>query len=141
MLRTAVATVYVSDMDRAVRFYTELLGLRLMRRVGNEWAEVDAGGGFTIGLHPHHGNPHTPPPGAHGSISIGFELNEPLDEVVAALKSRGARFHGPIVNDDPVRLAFFGDPDGNALYLWEPIEARDDGAPQGRPRESKNRGT
>jgi len=119
MLRTGIATVYVSDMDRAVRFYTETLEFDLTRRIGNEWAEVDAGGGFGIGLHPHHGNPHTPPPGARGSISIGFEVDEPLDEVVAKLKSRGVQFHGPILNDDPVRLAFFGDPDGNALYLCE----------------------
>ncbi len=119
MLRTGIATVYVSDMDRAVRFYTETLEFSLTRRVGNEWAEIDAGGGFAIGLHPHHGGPHTPPPGARGSISIGFEVDEPLDAVVEKLKSRGAMFYGPIVNDDPVRLAFFGDPDGNALYLFE----------------------
>ncbi len=119
MLRTGIATVYVSDMDRAVRFYTETLGLNLTRRIGSEWAEVDAGGGFGIGLHPHGGDQHTPPPGASGSISIGFEVDEPLDSVVEKLKSRGVRFHGPIVNDDPVRLAFFGDPDGNALYLCE----------------------
>lgn len=119
MLRTGIATVYIADMDQAVQFYTETLGCTLTRRVANEWAEVDAGGGFAIGLHPHHGNPHTPPPGARGSISIGFEVDQPLDGVVEKLKSRGVKFHGPILNDDPVRLAFFSDPDGNALYLCE----------------------
>jgi catechol 2,3-dioxygenase-like lactoylglutathione lyase family enzyme len=119
MLRTGIATVYVSDMDRAVTYYTDTLGFKLKLRVGNDWAEVDAGGGFGIGLHPHHGGGHTPSPGTPGSISIGFEVNEPLDKVVATLKSRGVKFHGPIVDDDPVRLAFFGDPDGNALYLCE----------------------
>ncbi len=119
MLRTGIATVYITDMNRAVQFYTETLGLSLKRRIANEWAEVDARGGFAIGLHPHHGDKHTPPPGTRGSISIGFEVDEPLDGVVARLKSRGVSFHGPILNDDPVRLAFFGDPDGNALYLCE----------------------
>ena len=44
-------TVYVSDMDRAVRFYNDTLGLKLAYRFGNHWASVEAGRGLTIGLH------------------------------------------------------------------------------------------
>jgi hypothetical protein len=29
------------------------------------------------------------------------------------------QFHGPIKDDSAVRLAFFGDPDGNDLYLCQ----------------------
>lgn len=119
MLRTGIATVYVSDMDRAIRFYTDTLGLQLKFRVGNDWAEVDAGGGFGIGLHPHSGKSGTSRPGTRGSISIGFEVDEPLDGIVEKLKAEGVRFDGPIIDDDPVRIASFGDPDGNALYLCE----------------------
>lgn len=32
--------VFVQDFDRAVRFYTETLGLKLLTRYGNDWAEV-----------------------------------------------------------------------------------------------------
>ena len=42
----------VSNMDKAVQFYTEVLGLRLAERYGDHWVTVDAGRGFTIGLHP-----------------------------------------------------------------------------------------
>ena len=39
-------------MDRSVRFYTEVLGLKLTNRFGDSWATVEAGKGLTIGLHP-----------------------------------------------------------------------------------------
>ena len=33
------------------------------------------------------------------------------------LKGKGVAFKGNILEDGPVRLAFFGDPDGNPFYL------------------------
>src|SRR5713101_6395731 len=42
-------TVYVSNMDRAVRFYSETLGLKLAYRFGDHWASIEAGTGLTIG--------------------------------------------------------------------------------------------
>lgn len=113
----ALPTVFVSDMDRAVRFYTETLGMSLLHQAGQEFAMIDAGGGMQIGLHP--ATAKAPTPGTHGSISIGLNVTRPIEEVVAALKQRGVTFHGPVVDDDPVKLAFFGDPDGNDLYLCE----------------------
>jgi hypothetical protein len=62
-IRGGNASVYISDMDRAVAFYTEALGLPLRTRIGGEWAEIDAGDGLVIGLHPAR-PPETPPPGA-----------------------------------------------------------------------------
>ena len=35
---------WVADLDRAVGFYRDLLGLPLVRRDGERWAEFDAGG-------------------------------------------------------------------------------------------------
>ena len=52
MITGGNATVFVSNMDNAVRFYTETLGLRLTNRFGDHWATVDAGKGLSIGLHP-----------------------------------------------------------------------------------------
>lgn len=117
MINGGAPTIFVSDLDRAVRFYTETLGLALQYRAGDEFAMIDAGGGLTLGLHPATG--HGPNPGTHGSISVGLNVTQPLEAVVEALKARGVSFHGPIVDDDPVRLAFFGDPDGNDLYLCQ----------------------
>ena len=119
MIEGGTPTIYVSDMDRAVEFYTAVLGLRLESRYGDEWASVDAGRGMTIGLHP--AAERMGAPGTLGSINIGFNVTESLDEVVRALESRGVTFDGPISGDanGSIRLAFFGDPDGNSLYLCE----------------------
>jgi catechol 2,3-dioxygenase-like lactoylglutathione lyase family enzyme len=118
MIAGGNATLAVSDVDRSVRFYVETLGFKLRYRAGDEWAEVDAGGGLILGLHRAKGQ--GPGPGARGSISVGLDLNQPIADVVEVLANRGVRFHGPIKEDAAVRLAFFEDPDGNALYLAEP---------------------
>ncbi len=47
-------------------------------------------------------------------------MNQPIAEVVEVLANRGVRFLGPVKGDGAVKLAFFGDPDGNTLYLAEP---------------------
>jgi catechol 2,3-dioxygenase-like lactoylglutathione lyase family enzyme len=117
MIAGGNATVYVADMDRAVRFYVETLGFKLVVRHGDDWAEVDAGGGLVLGLHK--ASPRAPAPGTAGSIAIGLSVNQPLEDVVAVLANRGVKFHGAISADGPVKLAFFGDPDGTALYLAE----------------------
>jgi catechol 2,3-dioxygenase-like lactoylglutathione lyase family enzyme len=117
MISGGNATLLVSDVDRAVRFYVETLGFKLRRRDGSHWAEVDAGGGLVLGLHLV--QPGGTKPGAHGSISVGLDVNQPIAEVVAVLANRGVEFHGPVREEAGVKLAFFGDPDGNALYLAE----------------------
>ena len=118
MIQGITATIFVSDMDRSVDFYTKTLGLPLAGRWGNEYASIDLGKGAAISLHPAR-SPHSPVPGTSGAIQIGFAIDEPLDVVVSDLQSRGVVFRGPIVDDVQVRLAFFGDPDGNDLYLAE----------------------
>ena len=119
MIEGGTPTIYVSDMDRAVQFYTEVLGLRLISRHGDEWASVDAGKGLTLGLHP--AAERMGVPGTLGSINVGFNVTESIEEVVRTLESRGVTFDGPIKGDatGSIRLAFFGDSDGNSLYLCE----------------------
>lgn len=108
-------TVMVSDMEKAVRFYTETLGLALRTRYGNEWAEVELQG-LTIGLHP--ASVHGPKPGAGGSLSIGLQVSA-IEAAKQELEQKGVRFDAKINDDGGVRLAFFVDPDGNPLYLCE----------------------
>jgi catechol 2,3-dioxygenase-like lactoylglutathione lyase family enzyme len=121
-------TIYVSDINVSIRFYTQTLGLKLRMRAGDNWAEIDAGPGLILGLHPST-PPHTPAPGICGSLAIGFNVTGELERVVAKLEQRGVSFHGPIIDDEQVRLAFFGDPDGNALYLCQVLHAGAHGGP------------
>ena len=121
MFRGGVVTIYVSDMDRAVRFYSETLGFALKERHGNHWASLDGGPGLAIGLHP---ATEQVPAGRQGSIAIGLYLDQPIADAVTALTARGARFKGPVVDDDGMlSLAFFDDPDGNPFYLAEMKQA------------------
>jgi catechol 2,3-dioxygenase-like lactoylglutathione lyase family enzyme len=117
------ATIYVTDMDRSVRFYTEALGLGLVFRAGDHWAQIDAGKGLILGLHmaPHGATS----PGTNGSITVGFLVARPLDDVAQELERRGVAVHRP-PSDGTARLAFFSDPDGNSLYAAE--------MPKGPPR-------
>lgn len=107
-------TVMVSNMDRAVRFYTETLGLKMGGRYGDEWAEASASG-VPIGLHP---RARRTKRSGTGEVSIGFEV-ENLDRAVEELQGKGAWFRGRISEDGPLRIAFFADPDGNPLYIPE----------------------
>jgi catechol 2,3-dioxygenase-like lactoylglutathione lyase family enzyme len=121
LIRGGSPTVFVSNLDTSVEFYTKALGLRLQFRAGDHFAMIDAGGGTTIGLHPP--GRLTPAPGTVGCIQIGLNVTEPIAEVVETLRSRGVVFQehdGRVVIDDSaVKLAFFNDPDGTELYLCE----------------------
>lgn len=120
MISGGNATIFVSDMDRAVTFYTETLGLALKYRAGNQWTEVMTASGLRIGLHPKSQN--GPTPGSRGAISVGFDVEQlPIEQLVQDLSAKGVRFEG-VVNDGPwVKLAHFADPDGNELYLCQSI--------------------
>jgi catechol 2,3-dioxygenase-like lactoylglutathione lyase family enzyme len=116
MFSSGNVTVYVSDMDRAVKFYSETLGLKLAYRFGNHWASVELGKGLTIGLHPASGES---PAGRKGSMAIGLELSGSMKDAVKALEAKGVKF-GDVVNEGKAgTFAHFEDPDGNVLYLAE----------------------
>jgi catechol 2,3-dioxygenase-like lactoylglutathione lyase family enzyme len=117
MISGGNATVFVSNMDASVRFYTEVLGLRLTNRFGNSWATVEAGKGLTIGLHP--ASPKYPAPGTKGGMMLGLEIDEPIDGMVARLSDNGVRIKGSIIQDEPGNFVHLEDPDGNEIYLWE----------------------
>jgi len=117
MISGGNATVFVSDMDAAVRFYTEVLGLKLTNRFGDHWATVEAGRNLTIGLHP--ASPKYPAPGTKGAMMLGLEIDQPIEQVIARLNEKGVRTQGPVVRDEPGNFVHLEDPDGNEFYLWE----------------------
>ncbi len=111
-------TIMVSDFNRAVRFYTETLGLTLKSRAGDGWAEIEAPG-VSIGLHA--AGEHGPQPGGGGGMSLGLQVDD-LEQAMATLKARGVEF-APVTPGQDIQIAFFRDPDGTPLYLWAPNRA------------------
>ncbi len=118
-------TIYVSDLARAVSFYTETLGLKDANHAADHFAMIDAGQGQMLGLHPP--GRLTPSPGSPGSIQVGLTVSQPIEGVVRQLQDRGVAFHdrdgSPIVDDGAVKLAYLTDPDGNELYLCEVVKS------------------
>ena len=117
MLREGNVTVMVSDMNSAIQFYVEKLGLMLKARYSDQFAQVVAPG-LTIALHPltNKGRRAGKSQRSEG-LSIGLRVDN-LERTMKDLEGKGVKFGG-VVEDGPVRLASFKDPDGNPLYLAE----------------------
>jgi CreA protein len=110
--------VWVADLDAAVTFYGEVLGLELVRREGQEWAEFEAGP-IRLALH----GTEAPETGGSGGATAVFRVDD-LDAARWQLVERGAAFdehEGEVPG--LARFATFRDPDGNALQLIEYLNA------------------
>lgn len=104
---------WVEDMGRALEFYEGTIGLTLLRRDGDDWAELDAGT-VRLGLH---GAGDRREPSRGGTVVLRVD---DLDLARAALEERGVRFDGqPGEVEGRARFASFEDPDGNRLQLIE----------------------
>lgn len=119
MISSGNATIIVSDMDRSIQFYTDILGLKLTNRFGYDWATVSAGEGLTIGIHP--ASAKYPSPGTKGAIILGLDIDVPVEEAVRKLAQHGVSIKGSIVRSEPGNFANLEDPDGNEIYLWEKV--------------------
>lgn len=116
MISGGNATIYVSNMDSAIRFYTEVLGLELTNHFGNHWATVQAGTTLLIGLHP--SSAKHPRPGTKGSVQIGLVLSrdESIGELAARLRKDGIQV-SDIIQSEEANYVSFTDPDGNPIYV------------------------
>ena len=119
MISGGNATIIVANMDRSIHFYTEVLGLKLTNRFGNDWATVTAGEGLTIGIHP--SSSKYPNPGTKGSILLGLDIDLPMEKAIAHLASHGVPVKGSVVRSEPGNFVNLEDPDGNEIYLWEKV--------------------
>jgi lactoylglutathione lyase len=114
-----VVMVYVSDMDRSVAFYRDVLGLPL-RFASPHWTEFDTQGP-TLALHPAAAAPPEWRAAQHAGLAqFGWYVTH-LDGVAADLKARGARFilDPQSREGEGIRLAVFVDPDGLPISLAE----------------------
>jgi catechol 2,3-dioxygenase len=111
----------VADLERAIDFYTRVIGLTLVTRYGAQAAFLSAGGyHHHIGLNTWESLGATPPPPGHtGLYHTAFlfpdrrSLAQALARVVAAgVSLSGAADHG--VSE----AVYLDDPDGNGVELY-----------------------
>ena len=119
MITGGNATLFVANVGESLKFYSEILGLKVSSHYGEHWASVEAGT-FTIGLHPK--SDKYPAPGTRGSMMIGLGIDEPIAEAADRLISLGVPNVGEIQQDQGGSFLHFHDIDGNELYLWEPVK-------------------
>lgn len=118
----------VADLDRAIRFYGDLLGFDLMQRYGTQAAFLSAGGyHHHLGLNTWESKGGTPPPAGHTGLyhtAILFPSRKELALVLKRLIDAGYPLSG--ASDHGVSEALYlDDPDGNGveLYCDRPREA------------------
>jgi catechol 2,3-dioxygenase-like lactoylglutathione lyase family enzyme len=115
----AVTTIPVTDLERTLPFYRDVLGLRLLEETPFA-LRFGAGGGTQISTYKR-------PPIERGHTTCHFEVVD-IEAAVAQLRSRGAVFEeytsGPLMTTDGIaqmgpaaRGAWLKDPDGNVLGL------------------------
>lgn len=108
-----MVTIFVANMDESVKFYTELAGLQLFNRFGNDFAILGDGAGLKIGLHP--SSAKSPA----GKISIAVNVPASIHTKFSEMKAKGVTFSSDVVDDGEVLAAHFKDPNGVELYLLE----------------------
>ena len=112
--RTDFVSVPVADMARARRFYGETLGLPPVGDPEGGWPEYQLGENVTLYLidPTNVGQEFTAP---HSS-QIALRVADVAD-ARAALEAKDVTFHGDTLDTGVCHMAFFSDPDGNALML------------------------
>jgi catechol 2,3-dioxygenase-like lactoylglutathione lyase family enzyme len=121
--------VLIRDMDRALKFYTKILGGKLVERAPGEmkdsWASVKIGKENFWMINPP--GPRAKKP----DLAFSTFIVKDLKAEVQGLQKKGVKFQkaekmdsttkidGPIATDAFGATAFFNDSEGNLLMLWQ----------------------
>lgn len=121
----------VSDLERSIQWYRDVLGFDLMQKFGDQAAFMSAGGyHHHLGLntwHSHRGSP--PPEGTTGLYHAAFLYpdRKALGKAVANVLAQGVRLTGA-ADHGVSEAVYLDDPDGNGIELYR------DRAPEDWPR-------
>jgi predicted enzyme related to lactoylglutathione lyase len=113
------ASINVHDIDRAVAFYRDALGMRFLFQAGPKMAFFDCGGVrlmLAIAERPEFDHPS----------SVFYFKVTGIQAVAETLQSRGVKFEAPphllaAMPDHDLWMAFFRDADGNLLALMSEV--------------------
>jgi methylmalonyl-CoA/ethylmalonyl-CoA epimerase len=113
------ASINVHEVDKAVAFYRDTLGLRFLFQAGPKMAFFDCGGVRLMLAVPER------PEFDHPSSVFYFKVGD-IQAAATTLESRGVRFEGPphmiaAMPDHDLWMAFFRDVDGNLQALMSEV--------------------
>lgn len=122
-------SLHVEDLDRARRFYREVLGLREMVTT-ERFAALDAHGGTVLLLFERGSSAHgtdtdggwIPPHDAKGRSHLAFAVaaGDTLEDWVARLGERGVEVESRVTWPTGAKSVYFRDPDGHSVELATP---------------------
>jgi predicted enzyme related to lactoylglutathione lyase len=102
----------VEDLDKALAFYQQALGLALKFRDGDRFCALDAGGA-TLAL-------ATGDERVSSAPCASLKVDD-VDDVVARLSAAGATIERPAEDGPHERRAVLRDPAGNPLVIYGPL--------------------
>ncbi|MGD8463009.1 MAG: VOC family protein [Anaerolineae bacterium] len=109
----------VDDMDQAVAFYRDALGLKV-KYESADWVELDAGN-VTIALRRYGSGPEGRPElGVGEGATLVFEVDD-IQAARAELEAKDVKLIGPVFEYGAVKLAAFEDLNGNVLQIYEHV--------------------
>jgi len=121
----ATPMIAVKDLDRARKFYTDTLGLDTIDAQGDEVLTLKSGE-TTFNVY------RSEFAGTNKATALNFDVDD-IDAEVRELKDKGIMFEkydlegltpkGDIYVGQGMKTAWFKDPDGNILSLFEGSEA------------------
>lgn len=110
-MRLTETIYHVSDIDAAVRFYTDVLGFSQVERFDWGWARLEKDGahaGLLLAKFAEHSN----------ASRLSFQADS-LEEEVARLVEAGVDCDEIKGEPGTTRAVNFRDADGNVYFLWE----------------------
>lgn len=127
------AHLKVSDLERSIAFYRDVIGLDLMQRYGTQAAFMSAGGyHHHLGLNTweSRGGPR-PPRGTTGLYHVAFLFPDraALGRAIANVAEKGVKLTGA-ADHGVSEAVYLDDPDGNGIELYR------DRAPEDWPRDA-----
>jgi len=130
-MRINLTSLFVDDQERALAFYTEVLGFVKSQDLPAgeyRWLTLRSpeGGETELSLEPN-ANPaaqtYQQALMAQGIPATAFQSDD-LEADVARLKQRGVKFTKDVVDLGPVKIAIFADGCGNLIQIHQPTGKR-----------------
>ena len=118
--KAAMATIAVSNIDTAKKFYEDTLGLKPTREMGQEVAVYQSGGSDIVVYHSEFA-------GTNKATSATWGVGNAFDSIVADLRKKSVSFEhydmpgltrqGDVHVSGTFKGAWLKDPDGNILHI------------------------